>query len=256
LESELFGHAKGAFTGAGVTRAGLFLAASGGTLFLDEVSELELAMQVRLLRVLQESEVRPVGSDRSIPIDTRVIAATNRPLSQLVDRGHMREDLFYRLNVFEIVVPPLRDRLEDLQPLSMHLLRKHSIKLGRPVPQISEQALRALADHPWPGNVRQLENVLERALIVCDEVIEQRHLEATNHPDLGDAPRSSGRRLRIPLQETSEVLPLRNAKDEFERQYLVGLLEMTDHNRAEAARMAKIDPSNLRRLLKRHGLTS
>lgn len=254
LESELFGHAKGAFTGAGTTRAGLFLAASEGTLFLDEVSELEMSMQVKLLRVLQESEVRPVGADRSIPINTRVIAATNRPLSQMVARGQMREDLFYRLNVFEIVVPPLRERVEDIQPLSAHLLRKHSIKLGRSPPAISQEALEVLTTHPWPGNVRQLENVLERALIICDDSIEARHLETIEQRELLAEPGSSSRRIKVPIRDTDSVPPLRSAKEEFERNYLIHLLRLTSNNRSEAARLARLDPSNLRRLLKRHGL--
>ncbi len=254
LESELFGHAKGAFTGAGTPRAGLFLAANDGTLFLDEVSELEMSMQVKLLRVLQESEVRPVGADKSIAIDTRVIAATNRSLSQMVARGEMREDLYYRLHVFEIFVPPLRERLEDIPLLSAHLLRKHAIKLNRPSPEISPAALEALMSQSWPGNVRQLENVLERALIVCDDVIEQRHLESAESAELSGEPGTSARRIKVPIKDKASVPPLRSAKEEFERNYLVRLLHLTNNNRSEAARLARIDPSNLRRLLKRHGL--
>jgi len=168
IESELFGHEKGAFTGAVGAHAGLVETAEGGTLFLDEIGELPSSAQARLLRVLQDSEVRRVGASKSRKIDVRVLSATHRDLPQRIRDGHFREDLYFRLRVLEIRLPSLRDRKEDLPQLSTFLLEKTCKRLGRPVPVLSADALAAITAHPWPGNVRELENALERAVILCD----------------------------------------------------------------------------------------
>jgi DNA-binding NtrC family response regulator len=168
IESELFGHEKGAFTGAVGTHAGLVETAEGGTLFLDEIGELPSSAQARLLRVLQDSEVRRVGASKSRKIDVRVLSATHRDLPQRIREGHFREDLYFRLRVLEIRLPPLRERREDLPALAAFLLEKTGKRLGRQVPVLSAEALSAVSAHPWPGNVRELENALERAVILCD----------------------------------------------------------------------------------------
>ncbi|GEJ57000.1 sigma 54-interacting transcriptional regulator [Anaeromyxobacter diazotrophicus] len=167
LESELFGHERGAFTGAAERRAGRFEQAHRGTLLLDEVSELPPALQAKLLRVLQEREVDRVGGERPVPVDVRVVATSNRDLGEMVRRGEFRADLFYRLNVFPIALPPLRERSEDLPPLAAELLEELAAALGRPAPALDATALAALAAHPFPGNVRELRNALERALVRC-----------------------------------------------------------------------------------------
>lgn len=247
LESELFGHTKGAFTGATCARAGLFVSAHQGTIFLDEVGELPATTQTRLLRVLEDSEVRPVGSDTRTKINSRVVSATNRPLSQMVASGEFREDLYYRLKVFEIRVPSLRERRDDIPEITDYLLEKHSILLSRDCPGISAKAREKLQHEPWPGNVRQLENLLERALILCDDLIEESHL-------------SLGPLSQYPVPLLDDCLPLRSeesfreARSAFERKFLQNLIEGTRGNRAEAARRAQLDPSNLRRLLRKYQL--
>jgi two-component system response regulator AtoC len=170
IESELFGHLKGAFTDAHRTKKGLFSEADGGTLFLDEVGELPLAVQVKLLRALQEEEIRRVGDNRSEKVDVRVVAATKRELAQEVQRGAFREDLYYRLNVVNLRLPPLRDRRQDIPALAQHFLAKHNAKLGRrpPVLRIAPAVAQRIQDYPWPGNVRELENAIERALVLCE----------------------------------------------------------------------------------------
>jgi formate hydrogenlyase transcriptional activator len=166
LESELFGHAKGAFTGADRARRGLFEEAHGGTLFLDEIGELPLALQVKLLRVLQEEEIRPVGTSKSKRVDVRVIAATARQLEQMTAQGAFREDLYYRLAVFPLSLPPLRERPEDLRPLVEHFLARHATQMGRRPPEVPDAFWAALRQHAWPGNVRELENLVQRALVL------------------------------------------------------------------------------------------
>jgi transcriptional regulator with GAF, ATPase, and Fis domain len=176
-ESELFGHEKGAFTGAIQRKPGRFALANGGTIFLDEIGELPLEVQVKLLRVLQEREFEAVGATRPTQVNVRVIAATNRELSDAVRRGTFREDLFYRLNIFPIQVPPLRERQADVPPLARHFVTEFARRMGRSVRQISVEAMRQLTAYPWPGNVRELANVLERAVILCDgPTILEQHL--------------------------------------------------------------------------------
>jgi two-component system NtrC family response regulator len=171
LESELFGHEKGAFTGAAGRRKGRFELADKGTLFLDELGEIAPSLQVKLLRVLQERTFERVGGTQPITVDVRIVAATNRDLAEAVAEGSFREDLYYRLNVVRIHLPPLRERTEDLPPLVAHFVAKYAAEVGRPKPLVSSKAMRRIYEHAWPGNVRELENALERAVILCGEEI-------------------------------------------------------------------------------------
>lgn len=241
LESELFGHLKGAFTGATANRKGLFETASSGTLFMDEVGELSQATQARLLRVLQEGTVRPVGSTESRRVDVRVIAATNRDLAKEVEAGRFRQDLYYRLNVFNIELPPLRDRREDIPMLVEHFLGKHGQRLGRRMPQLDTAALDALCGHSWPGNVRELENTMERALVLCRDDVVTIDL-------LPSAFRNSG---GGNASEPTGLRPLAAARDEFMRTYVARVMTIAGGNVTEAARLSGMDASNFRRLVRR-----
>ncbi len=240
LESELFGHVKGAFTGATKDRAGLFQAADGGTLFLDEIGDMPPPLQVKLLRVLQERAVRPVGANRSVPIDVRLLSATHRDLEALLADGSFREDLFYRLNVVTLRLPALAERREDIPLLAQHFLTRlaqQAQRHGRTLHGFAPDALRALATAPWPGNVRQLHNVVEQ---VCA-------LSTTPLVPLALVQRA----LRTP---EVAVLPYAEARRRFEREYLVGLLKLTDGNVADAARLAERNRTEFYRLLQKHGL--
>jgi two-component system response regulator HydG len=246
LESELFGHERGAFTGADSKRHGLFEEAGGGTLFLDEVGELTPSTQVRLLRVLQERCVRPVGSNQARPIDVRVIAATNRNLELEVRERRFREDLFYRLNVVSIELPALRERGEDVLLLAHHLLGKHCSRQGKPGMRFASEALEALVAHDFPGNIRELENAIERAVIMTHgDVVELDALPASL------SPRSSSSRLRV---RPAVELSFNEARLRFERQYIDQVLEESQGNLSQAARRSGMDRSNFRRLLERHGV--
>jgi len=237
LESELFGHVKGAFTGATKDRAGLFQAADGGTLFLDEIGDMPAALQVKLLRVLQERAVRPVGANRSTPIDVRVLSATHRDLDALLADGSFREDLFYRLNVVTLRLPTLADRREDIPLLAQHFLTTLAARHGKALNGFAPDALRALAAAAWPGNVRQLHNVVEQ---VCA-------LSTTPLIPLTLVQRA----LRTP---GVAVLSYAEARRRFERDYLVGLLKLTDGNVADAARLAERNRTEFYRLLQKHDL--
>jgi DNA-binding NtrC family response regulator len=251
IDTELFGHAKGAFTGATADRDGMFVEASGGMLFLDEIGDMPLHVQARLLRVLQEGEVRPVGSDVVRHVDVRVIAATHVNLAEAVAAGRFREDLFYRLNVVALRVPPLRERLDDIPLLAAHFLRKHC---GDAAPSLTPEALDALSSDLWPGNVRELENALLHAIAFHHgNVIGVESLP----PHIGTraAPAS------IEATDAREhLLPLADAKRRvnatFERAYVMNVLERARGSMSEAARLAGIDRTNLRRLMKRHGVKS
>ncbi|HMG21288.1 MAG TPA: sigma-54 dependent transcriptional regulator [Kofleriaceae bacterium] len=254
IDSELFGHAKGAFTGATTDRAGVFVEADGGTLFLDEIGDMPTAVQARLLRVLQEGEVRPVGGSGVRKVDVRVIAATHVDLTAAVEQGRFRQDLFYRLNVVVLSVPPLRERLEDLPILAAHFLRKHGG--GRPL-SLSPDALDVMSAYPWPGNVRELENAVMHAIALHQgEVLVPESLPTTI------VSRGNGRlTASIPVAgpDGGEDLPplteaKRRASAVFEKNYLTLAMERAKGSISEAARLAGLDRTNFRRLLQRHGI--
>jgi two-component system response regulator AtoC len=250
VESELFGHAKGAFTGAAVAKRGLFEEAEGGTIFLDEIGELPLQTQVKLNRALQEREIRHVGDNVPIGIDVRVICATHRDLKAEAAAGRFREDLFYRLNVFPVRLPSLRERTEDIPLLAAHFLEKHARAFRRDITGVDPAALRNLSSYAWPGNVRELENAIERAVAVAKGSV----LTIEDLPgDVTDAPRLAG---ADPLPE----LPLRDvldqARDRAARDYLVALMREYKGNVTKAAARAGMERESLHRLLKKHGVRS
>jgi len=251
VESELFGHAKGAFTGAAGAKPGLFEEADGGTLFLDEIGELPLAVQVKLNRALQEREIRRVGDNRPTSVDVRVIAATHRDLKAEVAAGRFREDLYYRLNVFPVVLPPLRDRREDVPLLASHFLEKHTGPLRKELSGFEPDALRALTGYPWPGNVRELENAVERAVAVANGAkIELRDLP----PDVKGTQEGAipGEVLaKMPYREAVDL-----ARDRVSRDYLAVLLRDHEGNVTRAAERAGMERESLHRLLKRYGVRS
>jgi two-component system response regulator GlrR len=238
LESELFGHIKGAFTGAVANHAGLFQAANRGTLFLDEIGDMPVALQVKLLRVLQERMVRPLGANQAAPVDVRIISATHRDLDGAMADGQFREDLYYRLNVVSLTLPTLAERREDIPVLANHFLAKLANKYGKRAHRFAPDALKALATAAWPGNVRQLHNVVEQVSALTPTPLIPLALVQ--------------RALRSP---TVEVLTLTDARLRFERDYLVGLLKLTDGSVADAARLAGRNRTEFYRLLQRHGLT-
>lgn len=237
LESELFGHAKGAFTGAVSSREGLFQAAEGGTLFLDEIGDMPMALQVKLLRVLQERKVRPLGSNRDIDIDVRILSATHRDLPKAMERNEFREDLYYRLNVVNLRIPTLGERAEDIPVLANHLLRE-SAKRHKPfVRSFSTDAMKCLMTASWPGNVRQLVNVIEQCAAL------------TTAPVISEALVTQA------LQGENTALPtFAEARGHFEMTYLRKLLQMTKGNVTQAARMAGRNRTEFYKLLSRHGL--
>ncbi len=235
LESELFGHARGAFTGASADRPGLFEAANGGTLFLDEVGEIPLPMQVKLLRALQEREVRRVGENRSRPINVRIVTATNKDLTQEMADRKFRPDLYYRLKVIELTVPPLRKRREDILPLARILLAEAAIRMKRPVEGLSARAADQLLCYSWPGNVRELANVMERAVAVTK----------TNRVGLEDLPPEV--RLALPPPDTGGAI---RRLEEVEKNYILATLEAKGGNRRQAAMALGIGVATLHRKLK------
>jgi two-component system, NtrC family, response regulator GlrR len=237
LESELFGHVKGAFTGAVSHHRGLFQAADGGTLLLDEIGDMPLPLQVKLLRVLQEQQVRPVGSSESVPIDVRILSATHRDLDVAMAEGLFREDLYYRLNVVSLTVPSLSERREDIPLLAQHLLTRLATKYNKRLNGFAPEALKALSMATWPGNVRQLHNVVEQVSALATSPLIPLSLVQ--------------RALRVP---SMEVLSYAQARERFEREYLVGLLKLTDGNVADAARLAERNRTEFYRLLQRNGL--
>lgn len=233
LESELFGHERGAFTGAHSTRLGLFEEANGGTVLLDEVGDVPVKMQAQLLRVLQEGEVRRVGGSSAIPVDVRVLAATNRDLNVDVAEKRVRADLFYRLNVVTLRIPPLRERGEDVIALARHFVARHASTLGRPIPEISQQTLERLRAYPWPGNVRELENALARAVAMSQGSV---LLPGDLPPLVSGEPLSS--------QSIDHDWP---TLEELERRYTGRVLEKTAGNKTAAAAILGVDRRTLQR---------
>lgn len=244
LESELFGYVKGAFTGAAQDKPGRFQLAEGGTLFLDEIGELPLTLQAKILRALQERVVEPLGGIAPVSVDVRFIAATNRRLPDMIEKGTFREDLYYRLNVLEIRIPPLRERLEDIPLLADYLLRKLGQKNSKPLRSVSREFLDALMRHEWKGNVRELENVLERSLILCrDDILDVRDL-----PDHLRAPAESAASSSSALKES----PLEAA----ERNALEDTLRKCGGHRERTAKALGISRRTLQYRLKKYGLTT
>ncbi len=238
VDATLFGHERGAFTGADRARAGVFRAAEGGTVFLDEVSELPAAVQVKLLRVLESREVLPLGSERPVSADFRLVVATNRPLEALVASGDFRQDLYYRLNVLQIDLPPLRERVEDIAPLADHFLARHAAAQGRPAPRLSDAAARALEGWRWPGNVRELSNAMERAVLLCDG---DRVTPAELPPALVDG-------------EGEAPLALKPALERLERGHIQRVLAHTGGDKVAAAELLEVHLATLYRHMERLGL--
>jgi two-component system NtrC family response regulator len=250
LESELFGHERGAFTHAVATRKGRFELADGGTLFLDEVAEMSPALQVKLLRVLQEMEFERVGGNKTIKVDVRVVAATNRELKEEVEDGRFREDLYYRLNVVHLHIPPLRERQEDIPPLATHFLKKYAQENARGEVHLSPESMKLLLQYSWPGNVRELENVMERAVILCIQNL----ITASDLPgELAGESRESSRLnidRFIPLQT-----PLPEALEQIEEQMIRRALEQSGQVQVRAAEILGITKSLLQYKLKKYHLT-
>ncbi len=238
LESELFGHVKGAFTDAVANHKGLFQAAESGTLLLDEIGDMPLALQVKLLRVLQERVVRPLGSSQSIPVDVRILSATHKDLDAAMADGQFRTDLYYRLNVVTLTLPPLSERREDIPLLANHFLVKLAAKYSKRLSGFAPEALKALATAAWPGNVRQLYNVVEQVCALATTPLIPLTLIQ--------------RALRVP---SVQILTLADARQRFERGYLVNLLKLADGNVADAARLADRNRTEFYRLMQKHGLT-
>ena len=254
MESEFFGHKKGSFTGAIADKPGLFQTASGGTLFLDEVADLPLHMQVKLLRAIQEKSIRPIGSDTEQPIDVRILSATHKNLPQLVEQGSFRQDLYYRINVIELPLPPLRERAEDITQLTKHILQKLNAENNSPT-KLTDTALKALAQYTFPGNVRELENILERAFTLCENgIIHQTDLQLPNN--IKDAAaQTSG--IKNPAQKTSlpsQEAPLEDYLDSLEKEAITNALEKTRWNKTAAAKELGITFRALRYRLKKLGL--
>jgi DNA-binding NtrC family response regulator len=241
IESELFGHARGAFTDARVARAGLFIEAQGGTLFLDEIGDMPLSMQVKLLRALQERTLRPVGSDRELPFDVRIVAATNRDLEQEMKAQRFREDLYYRVAVVGIHVPTLRERPLDIPMLALHFVRRFAERFGRKVVGISPDTLKRLLAYEWPGNVRELENSMERAVALT-------RFDHLTPEDLPERVRAAEVSTAACLPESGEPLV---SLAELERRYIQQVLDRVGGNKTHAARILGVDRRTLYRIFDR-----
>jgi len=248
LESELFGHVKGAFTGAEKSRRGLFVSASGGSILLDEIGDIPMAVQTKLLRVLQEREVRPVGSSDTIKVDVRILASTNQDLEARINSGQFRQDLFYRLNVLTITPPPLRERREDIPLLAAHFLVQACNEMRLAPKALSPEAMVCLAERPWRGNVRELQNFVRRLAVFCPgSQIEMNHLRQAE----GGLPGQNG------CAQPEPLAPYKDAKahvlESFTRRYVEQVLETTGGNISEAARISGIERVSLQKILKRIG---
>lgn len=254
MESELFGHIRGSFSGATADKLGLFQAANGGTLFLDEVADLPLHMQVKLLRAIQEKAVRPVGAEKEIAVDVRILSASHRNLGELVRAERFRQDLYFRLNVIDITVPPLRERPEDIPELCAHILERLAAQTGVPAPILAPDAIGALGKYPFPGNVRELENILERAMTLCEgNRIHDSDLRLTSSGQIGEPARADddGGQVRdtpAPADDLDSVL------ENVERQTILNALEEARWNKTAAARNLGISFGALRYRMQKFGL--
>jgi two-component system nitrogen regulation response regulator GlnG len=252
VESELFGHERGAFTGAQARREGHFQLAKGGTLFLDEIGNVLLATQAKLLRALEQREVNPLGATRAVAVDARIIAATNSELEESVKAGRFRADLYYRLSEFTIALPPLRSRREDIMHLSQRFLDEVSMELRRPVRRIADEAMQVLLHHDWPGNVRELRNVVRKAALLATDVVTPEHIPALS----ASAPAPS----RAAAEPVGEDLSLREvaelAAGQAEREVIRHALESTKGNKSQAARLLRTDYTTLHAKMKRYGISA
>jgi len=248
LESELFGHKKGAFTGAIKDKEGLFIIANGGTVFLDEIGEMPLILQAKLLRVLDNHTITPLGGTSEVKVDVRIISATNRNLEQMVEEGRFRNDLYYRLNVIPINVPPLRERPDDIPLFAEHFVQKHAAKIGRRTPKLSPEAMNALRGYSWPGNVRELGNLLERVVVLCgNDRIELNDLPPNlqeSHP-AGPA---------VPSTLPPEGIDLEAMVADLECSLIKQALEKSRYSQKKAAQLLKLTPRSLRYRLKKYGM--
>jgi two-component system response regulator PilR (NtrC family) len=252
MESELFGHKKGSFTGAVADKEGVIRSAEGGTLFLDEVADLPLHMQVKLLRVIQEKSVRPVGETRELPVDVRILSATHRKLDELVKAARFREDLYYRINVIELRVPALRERLDDVPALVDMLLERGSQQMGVPRPEIRDDPLEKLLSYAYPGNVRELENILERAVTLCsDDRIEPVDIQLKHGQLLADLAEMAGRDVTV---GESGVDGLEGQMEHIQREAIIRALEQTRYNKTKAAELLGMTFRQLRYRVKKLGI--
>ncbi|SLM32507.1 Two component, sigma54 specific, transcriptional regulator, Fis family [Desulfamplus magnetovallimortis] len=239
LESELFGHLKGSFTGAYASSRGVVMAADRGTLFLDEIGEMPMSIQAKMLRLIQEKEIRPVGSDTPCKVDVRILAATNRDLGKEIKEKRFREDLYYRLSAVTINVPPLRKRVEDIHPLTEHFIKKHQTDFSKP-DSISRESLRVMEKYPWPGNIRELENVIRRIMALSSGKV----IEPYDFPEPIYQPASS-----------ANMAPLEDSLEAYEKAAIVNALAKTNNNRKEASKILNIGEATLYRKLKKYLLT-
>ncbi len=243
LESELFGHVRGAFTDARESRSGLFVQARGGTLFLDEIGEMAIGLQPKLLRVLQERTVRPVGGNAEIPVDVRIVTATNRDLEQAIEDGRLRDDLYYRINVVQVALPPLRARGGDILPLAVHFIHRFARQANKAVTGLTHEVAEKLVAYAWPGNVRELQNCMERAVALTQ-------FEQIRVDDLPDKVRSYRfSHVVVAGSDPAELVPL----EEFERRYVLRVLDAVAGNKAAAARVLGVERKTLYRKLERFG---
>ncbi len=241
MESEFFGHTKGSFTGANSNKQGLFQGADGGTLFLDEIADLPLHMQVKLLRAIQEKRVRPIGGQQEVPVDVRIISATHKQLARLVEKGEFRQDLFYRINVIELPLPPLRERTEDISLLTQHFLTRISRQNSIKKPKISNTALARLKEYPFPGNIRELENILERSVTLFEgESLQAGDLRLPEQPSISTPP--------------TQIKPLDDMVEAVEREAILKALEETRWNRTAAAKKLGMTLRSLRYRLEKLGI--
>jgi len=242
IESELFGHEKGSFTGAGNRRIGKFELANGGTLFLDEIGDMSLSAQSKVLRAIEEGEIQRIGGTRTIKLDVRIIAATNKNLEKEIEKGQFRQDLYYRLNVIPIAVPPLRERKEDVPVLAQHFLEQFCSENGKQLKKISQSALNMLMEYNWPGNIRELRNIVERLIIMVDtDTIDTTHVLSAIHID------------RNQMIE-SEPKSIKDMLDEYEKKIIIAELDANEGNVSQTARKLNIDRANLYRKLRTYGI--
>jgi DNA-binding NtrC family response regulator len=247
IESELFGYVKGAFTGATTNKMGKFKAADGGTLFLDEIGELDISLQAKLLRVLEENEIEVIGSNKTEKIDVRIITATNKNLPDLIKEGRFREDLFHRLNVARISVPPLRERREDIIPIAYYFLQKYNQEYNKKIMRITQQAEGVLRNHNWIGNIRELRNVIETIVVFKNN-------DTIELNDIINAFNRSGYTIPNELIKAESFTDLRTAKNNFEKQYINNVLKANDWMISKTAEILEIDRSNLFKKMKQYGI--